>query len=161
MRKERKPKEKSRFFAITYFYQNQVDAFHFLKYYHEDSAIFFIGGFEKTPTTGREHLQAYICLKEPLTENHFRHLNPKVHVEFAVKDPMANDIYCRKMNCFYTFGSLDKAMLSWYTKIDSPTPVDKNPFEGAGVTQPIEITKLSFPMAALSPLPVELINKLI
>lgn len=90
--------KKARSFCFTFYkYKNHEVDLVCLDY------EYLVYGVEVCPTTGRWHLQGYICFKNP---RHFSAVAKlfKWHVEIAAGGPTANFNYCSKEGAYVEFG---------------------------------------------------------
>lgn len=67
-------------------------------------AWYGIFGNEVAPTTGTEHLQAYIYSKSPVRFRTIKDMFPGAHIEKAKGNPVQNVAYCSKEGDFFEVG---------------------------------------------------------
>lgn len=72
---------------------------------------YIICGKETCPTTGTPHLQGYIQFSKRMRLGQVRNLiSPRAHCEVARGTPLQNQIYCKKEDDYFEYGTCQTAI---------------------------------------------------
>lgn len=64
--------------------------------FNQRRIVYLVGQLERSPTTGKRHVQAYVVFKCPQSLSAVKRLLPTAHLEMARGSPIQNKEYCSK-----------------------------------------------------------------